>query len=166
MTISLIGMMGSGKTTIGQALAKKMKLPFLDMDHQIEHQEGKKITEIFAKKGEKYFRGIELEYIKGIISRPNHILATGGGAFMFPEIRTLLEQYTTTIWLKCTPETIIIRTKHDTKRPLLNHPNREKTINDLVTKRYPIYQEAKICIENNYHDKIKHVVQKIILAIN
>ena len=164
--IAIIGLMGVGKTTIGSKLANKLGYYFIDLDQEIEDREGNSISEIFTKKGEKYFRELEKNIIKEIIFRDEKlILSLGGGAFINDEVREFLKEKAITIWLFATIDEILRRVVNKTNRPLLNSGNKRKALEDLAKKRYPIYKEAD-CKFDTTHENHEVLINKIISEIN
>lgn len=163
--IAIIGLMGVGKTTIGGKLAEKLKYYFLDCDQEIEDHEGKAIKEIFAQNGEKYFREVEKEIIKKIVSRDEEIvLSLGGGAFMDEETRKILKEKTIIIWLYATIDEILHRVGNKNNRPLLNQKNKREVLEELAAKRYPIYAEADLKFDTsdeNHDTLINKIIRKI-----
>lgn len=141
-TITLIGMMGSGKTTIGKMLGIKLNIPSIDIDALIEKQEKKTITEIFSKHGENYFRNLEKETIKNTFNSQNNILSLGGGAFENSETRDLLLKNSTVIYLKTAPETILNRIQNNTQRPLLKNNMTIEKIQQIINQRKQNYESA------------------------
>ncbi len=116
--ICLIGFMGSGKTTIGEALARKARWQWTDLDAEIAKGENTTIANIFAQKGETYFRGLETKYLKAALEHKRTIISTGGGIIVTPENVTLLAQ-SKTIYLKWEFETLYRRIAGDKGRPLV-----------------------------------------------
>ncbi len=146
--IAIIGLMGVGKTTLGKKLAEKLGYYFVDSDLEIEDREKKSITQIFAAQGEKYFREVEKKVIEEIVAREEQaILSLGGGAFMNEEIREILQQKAIVIWLEAPLEVILHRLGGKTNRPLLNNKNKREVLEDLASKRYPIYALADFKVE-------------------
>lgn len=165
-SISLVGLMGSGKTTIGVRLARRLNLKFLDSDHEIEVAAGHSVSEIFEKFGEEDFRKGERRVINRLISQDkNIVLGTGGGAFMDPKTRGRLKRQTIVIWLKVDVDLLVERTSKRDTRPLLREGNPKKILQKLTDERYPVYKEAHITIESGQgpHDK---VVNDIIWKLN
>ncbi len=144
----LIGYMGSGKSTIGKKAAKAFDYRFVDTDVCIEEQEGCTISELFAKKGEAYFRNCETELIKRLLSEPKGmVIATGGGLPVRPENAAVLKQLGTIVYLKTEPETLVRRLSGDTKRPLLSDGDLRGKIKSMLETRGPIYEAAAdLCI--------------------
>lgn len=159
--ISLIGLMGVGKTTLGAKLSDALGYYFIDSDQEIEDREKKTINEIFAQNGEKYFREIEKKLIEEIISRDETIvLSLGGGAFMNEDVRKILKEKTTVIWISATINTILHRIGNKNNRPLLNNKNRREVLEDLTQKRYPIYAEAHLKF-NTTTESHENIIDKI-----
>src|SRR3990167_5637819 len=139
--IFLIGPMGAGKSTIGRALAKELKLEFYDSDEVIEQRAGANIAWIFDIEGEEGFRLREQKVIDELSQKTNIVLATGGGAVMTPENRNVLAARGTVIYLKTSIQQQHERTKRDTKRPLLRTDNLEARLKELDQERAPYYDE-------------------------
>ncbi|SHI86873.1 shikimate kinase [Rubritalea squalenifaciens DSM 18772] len=142
--IVLIGFMGSGKSTVGRELGKLLGYPIVDTDHKIEEQEGLTIPEIFSTKGEDYFRTTETKLIQSLCEEgiSHHIIATGGGLPMREENRPLIRQLGYVVWLQADVDTILNRTSRNSNRPLLQTDNPRKTIEELLEKRNPVYEEV------------------------
>jgi shikimate kinase len=160
--IALIGLMGSGKTTIGALLAQKLKLNFVDIDTEIEKKEKSTISEIFAHKGESFFRELETQALKEFAGKTNQIISTGGGAVQNTENLDFLKQNCITIYLKTSPEVLFERLKDDASRPLLQNPDPLATLKELLKKRQDNYQKADIIIDtdNKTTDKIVNEIIK------
>src|ERR1700754_1739337 len=119
-SVVLVGMMGAGKSTIGRRLAARLRLPFLDADHEIEAAHaGMTIAEIFATHGEPYFRDGEARVIARLLDSGSCVLATGGGAFMREETRNRIRDKSVSIWLDVEGDVILRRVKRRADRPLL-----------------------------------------------
>lgn len=148
--IAIIGLMGVGKTTLGNKLAERLGYYFVDSDLEIEDREGRSITQIFAIEGEKYFREVEKKVIQEIVAREEQVvLSLGGGAFINDEIREVLQKKAIVIWLEAPLEVILHRLSGKTNRPLLNNKNKREVLEELAQKRYPIYAEADLKVETN-----------------
>lgn len=163
-SIVLVGMMGSGKTTVGRRLAARLQLSFVDADVEIERAAGQTIPEIFAEHGEPYFRDGERRVILRLLNEPPHVLATGGGAFMNTETRAAIRAKAISIWLNANFDVLAQRLKRKSNRPLLDNPDPEATIRRLLSERNPIYAEADIAVTSRdvSHDV---VTDEIIAAI-
>jgi shikimate kinase len=144
--IALIGLMGVGKTIIGQKLAHLLDVEFVDSDHEIEKAAGCTISDIFERYGEQAFRDGESRVLKRLVDGKVKVISTGGGAITNPEVAQLLWSRTVSIWIKSDIATIIQRTSHSKKRPLLNTENPEKILLEMKQQRYPIYSNANITI--------------------
>jgi shikimate kinase len=154
--ILLVGLMGSGKTTIGIALAKRLKLEFLDSDRLIEEQAGVSIAEIFERDGEEFFRKVEAKTIQRILkTREKVVLATGGGAFMNEKTRKVAAKCASSFWLDANIETLLERVEGNNNRPLLNNGNRKKVLQGLILQRYPIYRQAQFQVNVNNTSKTR-----------
>ena len=151
--IVLIGFMGTGKTSLGKAAARKLKIPFLDTDDLIVEKEGMTINEIFATKGEAYFRSLETQIIKELQElEGGHVIAAGGGLPLREENRPLLKKLGHVIYIRTSPQILAERLESDTKRPVLKQG--EGTILEKVERilgeREPKYVDAAdIIIEND-----------------
>lgn len=147
--IILVGLMGAGKTTIGKRLASSLSLDFIDSDHEITEAAGCSISDIFEIYGEAVFRDLEKRVLTRLLSNPPCIIATGGGAFMNPEIREQIKNKTTSIWLRAELPVLIERVSRRDTRPLLKTGDKGEILGRLMEERYPIYQEADIVIDSN-----------------
>jgi len=137
--IYLIGLMGAGKTTIGRQLAKALQLPFYDSDKAIEEQTGVDISTIFEYEGEEGFRVREQNMIAELTQINGIVLATGGGAILRAANREALTENGFVVYLQCSVDKILQRTKRDTQRPLLNTDNPRERIEKLFSEREPDY---------------------------
>ena len=126
--LTLTGMMGVGKTTIGKRLAKKLKYNFIDIDKIIEKKEGRSINSIFKNHGEDYFRKIEKDVTLAQLQKTNSVISLGGGAFLNNSIRKYTKQYSISFWLDVPLEKLAIRLKRSKKRPLLNKENTTESL--------------------------------------
>ena len=131
--------MGAGKTTIGRQLAKSLKLPFYDSDKAIEESTGVDIPTIFEFEGEEGFRDREQKIIKQLTQMQGIVLATGGGAILREENRSLLKDNGFVVYLQCSVSRILERTRRDTKRPLLKTNNPRERLESLFKEREPLY---------------------------
>ncbi len=161
-SIFLVGLMGSGKTTVGRALAKKLNKRFIDSDHEIEARTGVSIPVIFEIEGEASFRQREADVIRDLTAQDNIILATGGGAILNPESRRLLEQRGTVIYLRASIHSILQRTRNDKNRPLLRTADPRKKLEELESQRHPLYQEIAHVVIETGRPNVQHLVQHIL----
>ena len=137
--IYLVGLMGAGKTTIGRQLAKSLGLPFYDSDKAIEESTGVDIPTIFEIEGEQGFRDREQKMLQQLTELKGIVLATGGGAILRQENRDLLKENGIIIYLQCSIDRIMERTRRDTQRPLLKTANPKERIEQLYKEREPLY---------------------------
>jgi shikimate kinase len=137
--VVLVGFMGTGKTTVGQLLAKQMHLPLVDMDALIEERAGKPITAIFEQDGEPHFRALEREITQELSTQEGQIISTGGGIVLNPDNISDYEQNGLVICLLASADEILNRVKHDHTRPLLAG-NKEDNIRKLLDGRRPLYE--------------------------
>ena len=139
--VYLIGPMGSGKTSIGQRLAKMMGLEFLDNDQELEKQTGASVGLIFDLEGEEGFRKRETAMLKKLVARQNILLATGGGTVVREENRELLRDSGLVVYLRTSVGQQLRRLSHDKSRPLLQSANREEKLARLAEERNPLYEQ-------------------------
>jgi len=147
-TVTLVGLMGAGKSAIGRRLAARLGVPFADADHEIEAAAGCSIEDIFDHYGEPAFRDVERRVIARLLERPVHVLATGGGAFMDPETRAPIAAQAYSLWLRADLDLLVARTARRNNRPLLKGTDRRATLARLIELRYPIYAEADMTIDS------------------
>ena len=140
MNISLIGFMGTGKSTVGQKLAQKLDYQFIDLDHEIVKEDGREIPAIFAQDGEEYFRDLETKVTDKIGSQDQQVIATGGGVVLKDQNIANLKQNGILILLTAQPEEIYERTKDDSNRPLLEVDDPLAKIRSLLSERQDRYQ--------------------------
>ena len=159
----LLGMMGVGKSTLGKLVAKKLGLAFMDTDLSIEKKLSMKISDIFKKKGEVFFRKEEEKKVSESLKKNNCVIALGGGAFITKNIRDKILKNCISVWLDINLETLIKRTKWNKKRPLINNSKQsaEKVINELYKERRNIYKLANYKINCDNLTK-ESIVKKII----
>lgn len=157
----LLGMMGVGKTTVGKIVAKKQGLKFIDTDANIEEKYSMTISEIFKKKGEKFFRIEEEKEVLKSLKKNHCVISLGGGAFINKIVRNNILKSAVSVWLDINLETLSKRIKWNKKRPLLDRENNQKKINKLYFERKNIYQLANYRINCDNIDK-KNIAKKII----
>jgi len=158
----LIGMMGSGKSTIGRLLSYITKQNLIDTDKLIEKETKLKINDIFQKKGENFFRKIEEKIVLNSLNFQNNIIAIGGGAFLNNRIREKIKNNCISLWLKCSEQTLIPRIKNSKKRPKA-YLLKEKDLIKLINNRSKIYSKAdyKINCDNLTKEEIIKKILKI-----
>jgi len=146
--VALIGLMGAGKTAVGKRLADKLDIPFLDTDQEVERAAGRSVQDIFEEWGESEFRRGERDVISRLIDQEGpHVMATGGGSFMDPETRALLQARTVTVWLHADLELLVSRTSRRNNRPLLRGGDPREILAGLINERYPVYETAHVRVD-------------------
>ena len=156
----LVGMMGSGKSSIGKILSKKLEFEFIDTDNKIEEIEKKTISEIFKINGEKYFRNIEEDISLKSLKLNNRVIALGGGGYINSNIRKYIIKKCISVWLDWKNETLINRIKNSKKRPLAIKLDNLK-LKSLIIKRSVMYNLSDYRINCDKLNK-KEIVEKII----
>ena len=156
----LIGMMGSGKSTIGSLISKKLNTKFIDIDSVLENDSKMKISEIFEKKGENFFRNLEEKITLKLLNSINNVISLGGGGFINEKIRKEVLKNNFSFWLNCDTQTLLNRIKNSKKRPLAFNSS-ENEIIDLIKKRSNIYSKALYKIECDNLTK-KEIVKEIL----
>jgi shikimate kinase len=136
----LVGMMGAGKTTIGRLLARRLKLRFIDCDHEIERRCGVKVPLIFEIEGEPGFRARESQVLSELTALEGVVLATGGGAVLAEDNRRRLSMQGTVIYLCAKPEDLYDRVRQDRNRPLLATPDPLARLHEIYVQRDPLYR--------------------------
>ena len=156
MLLSLVGLPGVGKSTVGRRLASRLGLIFKDADIEIEAAAGMSIPDIFETHGEPHFRDGEARVIARLLDHGPAVIATGGGAFMREETRNRIRDKAVSIWLKADAEVIMRRVRRRTDRPLLKTADPEGTVDRLLGEREPVYGGADITVLSREvpHDKI------------
>lgn len=166
----LVGLMGSGKTTVGRMLANRLGKTFVDSDHEIEKKTGVSIRTIFDLEGEARFRERERQVILEVSKRRDIVLATGGGAILSVENRKTLATSGVVIYLTATVDEVLARTSRDTSRPLLQQANRKEILETLLLARDPLYREiAHITTASrqcSVHTFVKKLEKELILYAN
>ncbi len=151
--------MGSGKTTVAEALSKELTLPAIDTDEHITKMQGKTISAIFEEDGEKAFRAYETASLENLPSE-NIIISTGGGIVLNEKNRSYMKRNGTLIYLHCEPDEIVKRLEHDTSRPILAGGNKQNKVKTLFAERLPLYREAEYEIETT-NRIVKDIVAEI-----
>lgn len=159
--VILIGPMGAGKTTIGRHLAKALGFRFADSDKEIERRTGVSIPLIFEIEGEEGFRAREKLVIADLTAEQGIVLATGGGAVLDPENRSLLAAKGFVIYLNATIEQLVERTSRDNKRPLLQTPDPAQRIREILQQRDPLYREVADVVVDTTNRPVRKVVNEI-----
>ncbi|WP_296427430.1 shikimate kinase [Yoonia sp.] len=164
-TVVLVGMMGSGKTAIGRALAMQLDVPFVDSDAAIEEASTQTISEIFARDGEAFFREREAEVLCRLLSGPPKIVSTGGGAFLAARNRDAIADKGVAVWLNADIATLWDRVRHKDTRPLLRTADPKATLAAIFHARTPVYAQAGLSVTVSGSASIEETTQAVIDAL-
>lgn len=168
--IFLIGFMGCGKSTMARQLSKALKKELVEMDETIEKEQQQSITEIFAQKGESYFRDLESDLISQIAESGDKVVSCGGGAILRPENVENMKKNGIIVYLTATPETIYQRVHKSTHRPLLNGNMNVEYIRQLMEKRIDKYEMAAdmvISVDGKEKEPLlQEILEKIIAVLH
>lgn len=165
--IVLVGLMGSGKTSVGRRLAGVLKRDFFDSDFEIVAHTGVSIEHIFDIEGEAGFRKRETKILKDLVTIPNIVLATGGGIVIAAENRALLAQNSFVVYLSASIEQLVKHTKYSKNRPLLQQSNNYKqTLSDLLQAREPLYRQVANAVIDTTGKKLYAIIGDIKKAID
>lgn len=164
--IVMVGLMGAGKTSIGRALARRVGVPFVDSDKEIEAAAGCSVVDIFSMYGEKEFRRVEQRVISRLLTTPPKlkVISTGEGAFITPAVREMVLGQALTIWLKADLELLVKRTNFRNTRPQLLNADSKKILGQLISERYDIYAQADITVETR-DESLRKTLDKVVDAI-
>jgi shikimate kinase len=165
LIIGLIGLPGSGKSTVGRLLARRLQIPFLDSDQVTEQRLGCTVREFFEREGEERFRTIEAEIIEDLTLREFCVLSTGGGVVLRQENRNCLHSRCQVVYLKSTPEELYRRLKHDINRPLLQVEDPLKKLQELFTQREPLYKETAHFVIETGRPSVPTLVNMILMQL-
>ncbi|HHY84725.1 MAG TPA: shikimate kinase [Verrucomicrobia bacterium] len=159
--ISMIGFMGTGKSSVGQIVAAQLRFTFVDTDDLIESRTGRTISEIFAQQGEPVFRQLENQLVQELASRTGLVIATGGGLPVNPANLESLKSHSLVICLWASPDAIWERVRHQSHRPLLNDPDPQGKIRRLLAEREPFYRQADVLV-NTEMRSVREVAQHVV----
>jgi shikimate kinase len=164
INVFLVGMMGTGKTTVGNLLARQLGYTFVDTDEVIEKTTGKTINQIFADEGEEKFRQIESEVLSQVSAHTKLIVATGGG-IVLRRFNWSYLHHGMVIWLDAPVDVLMARLENDTTRPLLQNGNPAQALQTLLDQRKNLYAEADLHIRISANDTPEQIVSRIIAEI-
>ncbi|WP_341213931.1 shikimate kinase [uncultured Limimaricola sp.] len=160
--VVLVGMMGSGKTAIGRALAARLGCGFVDSDAAIEEAAKCSIAEIFARNGEPFFRARESEVLSRLLDAGPRVISTGGGAYLAPANRALISQMGAALWLDADLDLLWERVRHKSTRPLLRTADPRGTLARLLEERRPVYEQAELRLVAQAGDSIDRTTSRVI----
>ena len=163
--LALVGMPGSGKSTVGRHLARQLGWRFVDSDHEIEREIGGPIRQYFEQHGEGAFRDLEVQTIARLVSACATVLATGGGAVLREANRTALKGHCQVIYLRSTPEELFRRLRYDTQRPLLQVKDPLRRLRDLYRERDPLYRDAANFVIETGRPSVPTLVNMILMQL-
>lgn len=164
-SIFLIGLPGSGKTTVGRQLARRLQLPFIDSDHELEVRLGCSIKDYFSHEGEDRFRDVEQQVINDLTQGESCVLSTGGGAVLRPVNRQNLRERGQVVYLNSNPEELFRRLKRDTTRPLLQVADPLARLRDLYAQRDPLYRETAHFVIETGRPSVSMLVNMIVMQL-
>ncbi|MGZ2412964.1 shikimate kinase [Sphingomonas sp. F9_3S_D5_B_2] len=162
--VVLVGLMGVGKSTVGRRLARRLNLPFVDSDAEIEDASGFSAAEVFERFGEQDYRDGERRLVARLVDGRVRVISTGGGVFVDPGTRELLKTQTITVWLDAPVEVLAERTKRRNTRPLLRTDDPKATLQRIAEEERPAYAEAHIHVRSN-DGAHRDVVETIVRAL-
>jgi shikimate kinase len=165
LRIALVGLPGSGKSTIGRQLARRLGLVSLDTDHVIEQRLGCSIREYFEREGEASFRDVEQEVIDDVTQSHNGVLSTGGGSVLRLANREHLQSRCHVVYLRSSPEEIFRRLRHDMQRPLLQVDDPLTRLRDLYTIRDPLYRETAHFVVETGRPSVANLLNMVVMQL-
>ncbi len=165
--ILLVGLMGSGKTSVGRRLAKKLNLPFVDGDQEIEKAAGLSLVDVLKCFGEEEYRAGEMRVMKRLLQGEACVLASGGGSFVAEQTRQLAKKHAITDWLKADVDVLYNRTAGRKHRPFLEgcDDHLKNKLEAYIQEEYPYYSEADIVVETR-EEQVENTVNRVIDALN
>jgi len=164
-TVVLVGLMGAGKSSVGQRLANRLGVRFVDSDDEIVTAANLSIAEIFERYGEAHFRSGERRVIARLITGEPAVIAIGGGAFMDPETRAAIAGNAVSVWLSADLDLLVSRTAGRTHRPILNSGDPREILAGLIAERYPVYAQADVTVESRAGQTHEAMAARIIEAL-
>ena len=164
-TVVLVGMMGSGKTAVGKAIAAELQVLFKDSDQEISIAANRSIAEIFERDGEPFFRSVEAKVLKRLLQSQPCVLSTGGGAFMFGNNRTLISKLGISVFLSADLELLWERVRSKDTRPLLKTENPKATLSRIFEGRKDQYALADLTVQTQPNYSIAQTAEHVIAAL-
>lgn len=164
--VVMVGLMGAGKTSVGRALARRLGIPFVDSDKEIEAAAGASVVDIFSMYGEAEFRRAEQRVIARLFDTPPvlKVISTGEGAFITPAVREMVLQRAVSVWLRADLDLLVKRTNFRHTRPQLLYTDSRKILAQLIDERYDIYAMADIMVETR-DESLRKTLDKVVNAI-
>ena len=164
--VVMVGLMGAGKTSVGRALARRLGIPFVDSDKEIEAAAGCSVVDIFAMYGEEEFRRVEQRVIERLLDTPPalKVISTGEGAFITPAIRQMMQERALTVWLRADLDLLVKRTRSRDTRPQLLNTDSRKILAQLIDERYNTYAMADITVQTR-DENFRKTLGKVLRAI-
>ena len=163
--IFLVGMMGAGKTTVGRALAHRMKRPFVDTDRVLVERTGVPVATVFEIEGEDGFRRRESLVLRELCEEDGRVVATGGGIVLAEENRRVMRESGTVVYLRARLESLWERTRHDASRPLLATPDPRGRLAELLLEREPLYRDAAHVVVDSGSQSASTLVNRVLAAL-
>jgi len=157
--------MGAGKTAVGTALARRIGVPFIDSDAEIEAAADRSVAEIFDRDGEPFFRAKETQVIERLLTGPPSILSTGGGAWLQEANRQAISAKGVALWIQADLDLLWQRVRHKDTRPLLRTPDPYATLAEIKEKRDPIYAKAGLAVKAKPGRSIAETVESVLAEI-
>lgn len=164
--VVMVGLMGAGKTSVGRALARRLGIPFVDSDKEIEAAAGCSVVDIFSMYGEAEFRRVEQRVIERLLDTPPalKVISTGEGAFITPAVREMVMDRALSVWLRADLDLLVKRTGARDTRPQLLNTDSRKILEQLIKERYEIYSQADITVETK-DENLRKTLNKVLCAI-
>ena len=165
MSIALVGMPGSGKSTVGRQLSRQLSWDFVDSDAVLEKRLGMSIREWFARHGEDAFRDEEQAVIEDLTQREGIVIATGGGAVLRPSNRNALHSRCHVFYLRASPEELFRRVRHDTQRPLLQVDDPLARLRELYRERDPLYRRTAHFVVESARPSVQSLTSMVMMQL-
>lgn len=164
--VVMVGLMGAGKTSVGRALARRLGIPFVDSDKEIETAAGCSVVDIFSMYGEEEFRRVERRVIERLLDTPPalKVISTGEGAFITPAVRQMMQERALTVWLRADLDLLVKRTRSRDTRPQLLNADSRKILAQLINERYGTYALADITVQTR-DENLRKTLGKVLRAI-